>query len=188
MTPRDARAIQLGTAAILGALIVLRGAPAAVRGVAWLHQRAIAQADVAARSRALLAASPATQDSLSGVLRGIVGLAPTLVDGHSAAEAAASLSGMVSHAANRHALKVLRLDPLPDSTAGVFSRVSVHAELEGDVAGAARLLRAIERGAPLLSVTALAVSATDPWSRPGTGEVLRVEMDVTGFYLPRATP
>lgn len=188
MIPRDARAIRLGAAAILGALVMLRGVPAAVRAVTWLHQRATTQAQVAARSRDLLAASAATQDTLSEVLRGIVGLAPTLVDGHSAAEAAASLSGMVSHAANRTALKVLRLDPLPDSAAGVFGRVSVHAELEGDVAGAARLVRALETGAPLLSVTALAVSATDPWPRSGSGEVLRVEMDVSGFYLPRATP
>jgi hypothetical protein len=106
---------------------------------------------------------------------------------HSSAEAQASLSALVSLAANRHGLKVARLDPLPDSSAGVFSRVTVHAELEGDVAGLAGLLRAVETSEPLLSVVSLAVSAPDPYARPNTPEVLHLEIDVSGYYMPRGS-
>jgi hypothetical protein len=120
-------------------------------------------------------------------LGGIVALARVLVDGHTTAEAQASLSGLVSLAANRHALRVVRLDPLPDSSVGVFNRVAVHAELEGDIAGLGGLLKTVESGEPLLSVGALSVTTPDPRSSGKAPELLHLELDVTGYFLPRGT-
>jgi hypothetical protein len=61
----------------------------------------------------------------------------------------------------------------------------VHAELEGDEVGLGRLLRAVETGDPLLTVTSLAVDAPAPAPQRGVPEALRVQLEIVGFYLPR---
>jgi len=157
--------------------------PWGFRAVGHLRDEAVEQSGTVARARDVLSRTPLVRDSLSAVLAAIVGLAPQLVDGHSAADAQAGLSGLLTLAANRHNLKIVRMEALPDSGAGVFSPVRVHAEVEGDVRGAAELLRSIETGDPLLTVTSLAITAPDPAT---TVEVLHIEIDVAGYYLPRA--
>ncbi len=185
MNDRDRRAVLWGGAVIVGSLLLLRVLPRAAHSFARLRDSAEQQQRTLVRAREVLAQRDELRDSLGRVLGAIVALAPKLVDGQSTAEAQASLSSLVSLAAGRHALRVVRLDPLPDSAAGVFSRVAVHAELEGDVIGLARLLRAVETADPMLSVMTLGVSALDGSSAPGRVEALRVEMDVAGYYLPR---
>jgi hypothetical protein len=186
MTSRDRRALIWGGAAALGAVLVLRVVPLTVRSVSALRTEARERVQTLARAGEVLAAAPATRDSLARVLGSIVALAPRLVDGRTAAEAQASLSGLVSLAASRHALRMVRLDPLPDSAAqGVFSRVAVHVEMEGDVAGLTRFLRAVEIGDPLLTLPALFVQATDPVGRPNAPEQLNIEATIAGLYLPR---
>lgn len=159
-----------------------------VRSIHQLRGHAQQQRETAIRARAVLQSARAVQDSLAGVLAGILSLAPKLVEGRSSAEAQASLAGIVSLAANRQGLKVLRLDPLPDSTVGVFNRVGLHGELESDIAGVVRVVKALETSATLLSVTSLAVSSANPYPQSGASEVLRLEIDVSGYYLPRAAP
>ena len=149
MTARDRRAVILGLAGILGAVFVLRLVPWTLRATAALRARAEQQAVTVAQARAVLAAAPSVRDSLARVLADIVALAPTLIDGRSQAEAQASLSALVSLAANRNAMRVVRLDPLPDSSAGVFNRVTVHAELEGDVSGLSALMASSSLMRPL---------------------------------------
>jgi len=185
MTQRDTRALILGGAAVLAAVVVFRVMPWVVRSAVALRTRALEQAATLTRAEEVLAREPQVRDSLAGVLGRIVALAPQLVDGRSGAEAQASLSSLVSLVANRQQVKVVRLDPLPDSSAGAFTRVALHAELEGDVAGLTRLLKAVETGVPLLSVTSLSVTAPDANART---EALRIEMDVAGYYLVRGGP
>jgi hypothetical protein len=167
------------------AFLATRVLPWTVRTSVALSSEATERAGTLARARAALAAAPAERDSLAEVLQGIVGLAPRLVDGRTSAEAQASLSGLMSFAASRHALKLVRVDPLPDSAGGAFHRVAVRVECEGDVAGLTALLKALETGDPLLTVSALAVQAPEPWPRPGAPEVLRIELTVAGWYLAR---
>jgi Type II secretion system (T2SS), protein M subtype b len=185
VTSRDFRALRRGGAIIVATLLVLRGGPWAVRSLRHLRERAIAQAKTAAQAREVLMSASAVRDSLGSVLGAIVGLAPELVDGHSEAEAAASLSGVLNLQASQRHIRVVRLDPLPDSGVGVFGRVTVHAELEGDVGGLAGLLKTIEAGESLLSVSTLVVTAPDPIVRGNSPELLHVELDVSGYYLPR---
>ena len=87
--------------------------------------------------------------------------------------------------------QILRLDPLSaggtSDTMGVFVRVQLHGEFEGDVAGAARLLRAIETSRTLLTVNSLGITASNPVSRSDRPEILNVELNVSGYFLPRAT-
>src|SRR5881394_2547215 len=127
-------------------MLVLRVVPWAVRVVATLRVETIERVHTVARANDVLAAASATRDTLAQTLGAVVALAPRLIEGRTAAEAQASLSGLVSLAASRHALRVMRLDPLPDSSAeGVFNRVAVHVELEGDVVGLTRFLGAVEK-------------------------------------------
>jgi hypothetical protein len=188
MTTRDRRALIWGGAAVLGAVLLLRVLPMTVRSVSALRTEAAERVETVARANDVLAAAPATRDSLARVLGAVIALAPRLVEGRTAAEAQASLSGLVSFAASRHALRIVRLDPLPDSVAdGAFSRVAVHVELEGDVSGLTRFLGAVETGDPLLTLPALSVQATDPVGRPNAAEQLKIEATVAGLYLPRGT-
>ncbi len=183
MTPRDRRVLVRGGAAVVAAVLMLRVLPWSVRSVTVLRARVLEQQTTLARAEAVLARESEIHDSLTHVLGRIVALAPRLVEGHSGAEAQASLSGLVSMAAVREQLKVVRLDPLPDSAAGPFSRVALHAELEGDIAGITRLLRTVETGDPLLTVSSLSIQAPQPAAR---AEALRIEVDVAGLYLARA--
>ncbi len=184
MTGRDRRAAIVGGATIGAAVVVLRIIPWSVREVTQLRETATERVATAARAREVLAQSAAVRDSLSAVLSGIVGLAPALVDGHTPTDAQASLAGLLTLTANRQSLKVVRLDPVSDSTAGVFGRVRTHAELEGDLKGLTGLLRGIETGDPLVTVTSLAVSTPDVSART---ETLHLEIEVAGYYLPRGT-
>lgn len=185
MTSRDRRALVVGGSVVLVAVMLLRLLPWTVREVVTLRARAIDHVATLERTRALVAALPAHRDSLREALGALVGLAPKLVDGATSAEAQASLSALVSLASSRHGLKILRLDPLPDSAAGAFQRVAVHAECEGDAGGLTALLRSLETGTTLLTVPVISVQATDPWTEGKAPERLRIELTVTGWYLAR---
>jgi hypothetical protein len=184
MTAGDRRVVIVGGAALAAAIFVLRIIPWSVREVIRLRDTAADRVATAARAREVLTQTADVRDSFSAVLSGIVGLAPALVDGHTSTDAQVSLAGLLTLAANRQSLRVVRLDPLPDSAAGVFGRVRTHAELEGDVKGLTGLLRVIETGDPLLTVTSLVVSAPDVSART---EVLRLEIEVAGYYFRRGT-
>jgi type II secretory pathway component PulM len=188
MNARDRRALTLGGAAILGAVVVFRLLPWTVRSVFALKAEATERVETLGRADDVLRGASAARDSLARALGEVVALAPRLVDGHTAAEAQAALSGVVSLSAGRNALRVLRLDPLPDSATGAFGRVALHAELEGDVAGLTRFLKTVEVGDPLLTVRALSVQAPDPPGRPNVPEQLKIEATVAGLYLPRGAP
>ena len=188
MTPRDRRAVIVAGGVILGAVLLLRVLPAGVRAATRLRTRASESLSTVARVRGVLRQGSAVHDSLTHVLNAIVALAPRLVDGQSSAEAQATLAGLVNAAAGRHGLRVGGLDPLPDSMVGVFVRVALHATLEGDGRGLVRFVRAVETGDPVLTIPALVVTAADPVARRGAPEVLRLELDVSGYYLPRGAP
>jgi hypothetical protein len=184
MTHRDRRVLLLGAAVVCVAVLALRILPWAVRGIAHKKETALSSHTALMHARALLESRVDIRDSLGRTLSALIALAPKFVEGSTAAEAQASLSSVVSLAATRHAIRVLRVDPLPDSSLGLFTRVGVRAELEGDINGVTRLLGALETGNPMVSLSALAIQAISTPSSLQT-EQLRVEMSVNGFYFPR---
>ena len=186
MKPRDRKALGRGLLTVLATWTLVRGVPAALRAVAGLRGKAEGQVETLARVEDVLMRAPAVHDSLGETFRAIVALAPDLVEGEGPADAQASLSALISMAASRHALKLVRVDPLPDSAVGPFHRVSLHAELEGDVSGVAALLSTLESGEPMLTVSALSLETPDPLPHPRTSEALHLSVDVAGLYLPRA--
>lgn len=188
MKPPDKRAIKLGGASVVVAVLALRVGPWGARAYAALSEQARVSVLAANRAQGVLADGPAIRESLAQTLAAVVRLAPQLVEGRTGAEAAATLTGLVAVAANQHALRVVRLDPAPDSGGGIFARVAVRAELEGDTRGLGRWLHAIEAGDPVLTVPRLQVSALDPTNANGTVERLRIEATITGLYWPRPAP
>lgn len=186
MSARDRRALTLGALAILAAVLGLRGMPW-VWG--WVSR---SQAELAARRELLavaetdLGALSELQDSAKQLTDGVVGLAPSLLSGASQSEAAAALSGHLSHLALTHSAKLERTDPVPDSSgAGDLGRVTMDGVFESDVRGLAGLLAALASGQPVTQVTRLRVTAADPATPPRGAEILRIEVRVQAWYLDR---
>jgi len=186
MKPRDRKALVSGLLTVFAAWTLIRGVPAAVRAVSALRGKTVGQVETLARVEDVLMRAPAAHDSLAVTFHAIVALAPDLVQGEGPADAQASLSALISMAAGRHSLKLIRVDPLPDSAVGPFQRVSLRAELEGDVGGVTSLLSTLESGEPILTVSALSLDTPDPLGHPRTSEALHLSVDVAGLYLPRA--
>jgi len=184
MTPRDRRALLWGGAVILTAVLGLRVLPQLVTGAATARRDLQARAALLARARAELAALPALRDSAAVLTRALVAAAPHVLDGPTPEEAGTDLMARLQHAAGRAPARVERMDPLPDSTsAGRLGRARARAVLETDVRGLVALLREVEAGDARLDIAHLAVTTTDlatPERRP---EVLRVEIEVAGWFL-----
>src|SRR5258708_30994083 len=99
MTIRDKRAVQLGLAAVLGALLLLRVIPWGVRRAAAAERELAANAELLARTQAELADQQPLTDSVAQVTHAVVALAPRILSGLSAAEAGADLSRPLNLAA-----------------------------------------------------------------------------------------
>lgn len=189
MTARDRRALRLGGIAVGVAIVTLRLVPWGVRATLAAQRDLTGREELLARTRADLLDEQALSDSVARVSRAVVGLAPRLLSGGTAAEAGADLSGRVNLASTRHRVKLDRADLLADSSAaGRLGRVAVRATLESDVRGLADFLKALAADPAVLVPDDLHVTANDPGSGDGQAEVLRVEVTVTGWYLKnRAT-
>jgi hypothetical protein len=184
MTGRDRRALVLGGAVVIGGLLVLRVVPWGVRNVLGAETGLRERATLLARARADLAEAAMLRDSAVQLGQALVGLAPKILSGSSAADAMSDLSGRVNLAVASHQAKLERVDPLPDSLrAGRLRRVALRAAFECDLRGLAGVLEALEFGKIALSLRELRVTAVDAGSADRMPEVLRVEMTVAGWYL-----
>lgn len=188
MTARDRRALRRGGAVILAAVLLLRVLPALARHYAAVRVGATERLATLVRARSLLAAAPAVTDSFAVAARQLVGLAPELVDGETAADAAAALTAELSLIANRAGLRVTSLNALPNSTRGTFVPVLLSGQLEGDIGGLAGFLRAVEGGRMVLSLRSLNVMAADPLEQQPGAEQLRLEVVIAGWRLNRHSP
>lgn len=189
MTAKDRRALLLGAAIAGTAALLLRAAPWGAHRFGELRRTTSEREATLARARSILANRLAVRDSFEHVVAGIVGLAPHVLDGRTGVDAQASLSGLVSVAAGRHAVRLLRVDPVADteSALGAFGRVTVHIEIESDLAGLLKLIRALETADPVLTVTSFNISAPSQSTAMKSAEALRSEMNVAGYYLVRDT-
>ena len=185
MTERDRRALLVGGAAVLGAVLLLRVLPWSARRVLAAEAELRQRAALLARARADLGEAALLRDSAAALGQALVGLAPKILSGGSAAEASADLSGRLNLAASRSAAKLERVDQVSDSTAaGRLRRVRLRATLESDVRGVSGVLRAMEFNEAALSVNELRIVAVDPNSPDRAPEVLRLQVTVAGWFLP----
>src|SRR3989442_59166 len=184
MTPRDRRAVTWGGAIVLTAVLSLRIVPWAVRRGVTAEDALRERVATLTRARADLADASVLRDSAVALTRAVVDLAPKLLSGDTPADAMADLAGRLNLAAARAPAKLTRTDQLADSgIAGRLHRVRLRAELESDVRGVGRFLRAVERGDAVLSIEQLRIGASDPNGAVSGPEVLRGELTVTGWFL-----
>jgi len=184
MTVRDRRAVMVGCALIVVAVLVLRVIPWSVRSALAAETGLRERAALLARARIDLADAALLRDSATQLGQALIGLAPKILSGNSIAEAVSDLSGRVNLAASGHQVKLERVEPVADSTvAGRLHRVALRASFECDVRGLAGILQALGYGKAALSVRELRVTAVDAGSGDKTPELLRVEMTVAGWFL-----
>jgi hypothetical protein len=186
MSPRDKRALVAGAAVIVSAILVLRVVPALARRYMTLRHETMERLATVERARMTLASAGALRDSSTLAAGELVALAPKLLAGATAAEAAATLASDVSLIASRAGLRVLSLNAAPDSGAGAFVPVTLRAELEGDLSGLTELLRAVEGARILLTVNSMRIVAADPLQRQPGPEQLRIALAIEGWRLRSA--
>lgn len=184
MTPRDRRAVWIGTATILTAIGLLRIVPAATQGLRGALSRLHAEQQYLAAGRESLAGMPALEESTNVLTARVQGLATRVLPGETPSAATASLAGHLHHLASLYHAKLERTDPLPDSAAaGALRRVAVEVHLETDIRGLVALLGALATNPPVTEVTRLRVTAADPSLTAQGPEVLRIELRVRGWFL-----
>jgi len=192
MTPRDRRALRWGVGLALGAFLLLRVVPWAVRFASAERRTVLAQRALLAETRELIAAAPLLEDSVKHLTHRIATLAPRLLHGEAAAEAEADLATRVSLSAERQHLTVERVVPVPDSVQradGTLRRVTVQASLVGDAGEILALLDSLGRDPVVLSPAALRLAATNADAPGAVPEAIRAEVTVTGWYLlPERSP
>jgi hypothetical protein len=178
-----------GCALLLGTTLLVRTVMPMVRtGIAAHWHEAQESIGHLEEARRLLSVGAILADSLRTTLGQFLAAAPRLIEGRTQAEASAALHHLVRSRAEASGLAVRRQEPVADSARGTFQRVQTSADLEGDVRALARFLLAIEGGTVLLTIPTLAVTSAEPGERPGMPEVLRIQLDVRGLYIPREAP
>lgn len=184
LSARDRKVLAIGAGACLMLAIGGRGVPSLVR---WtLESRASAAQLVGESSRAAgsVAHAGATRDSLVARNQRYLALAPRLLDGETAAGAGGTLASIVSGAAAMSSVRLGSVQIRTDSAkAGVFTRVSVRADLTGDIRGLAAMLAMLEKGPPLLAVRELSITQPETAIADDRAEALRAELVVEGLML-----
>lgn len=184
MTPRDRRALIIGGLVVVGAVMILRVVPAAVRRAMEARALLRERATLLARTRDEMASLPRLRDSASVLSQALIALAPQVLSGPTASEASSDLSARMNLIASRAPAKVERLETLRDSSAnGRLGRVRVHAAVETDVRGLVALLKAIETGDEVLHLDELHVEAPRPDPTIRGPEILKIEVTVSGWYI-----
>jgi hypothetical protein len=185
MTARDRRALVWGAVVLATAVVVLRVVPWAAREYTTLRSETREQLATLARGRLVAGTSVSIRDSLADVSSQLVAQAAKLVAGSTASEAMATLSASVQLAARTSGLRVDGLEPRLDTVTGLFSPVTVLGRFEGDVNGLATFLATMESGDPLLTVLHAMIQVGDRIPRAGAPEVLRAEIEVSGWRIAR---
>ena len=181
---RDRRVLAIGAGAIALLLLVSRGIPA------WRRWDADARAGAAeflrdeAEARTQVRILPALVDSAEARRNRLSRLAPSLLDGESAASAGATLASILTGAAARAGVRLGSVQVNADTaSASTFTRVSVRADATGDLQGITEMLQSLETAPELLAVRELSITQPDAGGPPDRPESLQVDLTVQGLAL-----
>lgn len=185
MRSRDRRAL-MWASIVAGALLALRAVPAAWGTLTETRETMSAQAELLARAEVDVLQADALKDSAAVIRIKVLRLAPRLLSGAREADATADLTLRLKRAAADNRVRVERTSALSDSGQVRGLRpVSLRASLEGDSRGTLAVLGALARSNVVLTTTDLRITPTNPAAAASVAEVLRLEMTVRGWYLPR---
>jgi hypothetical protein len=185
MTPRDRRALAVGGTIALVAVIFLRVLPGIAATVSDRRHRLEAESALLARTEAELDAAAQLEDSAAVVKAALERLAPKLLAGNSETDAAADLVGQLGRQSTLRRVRLERTHVVADTVrAGWLSRITVSAQVEGDLRGIAGFLAEVASGPPVIVAERVrVVASTEP--NDGGPERLRLELVARGWYLTK---
>lgn len=189
MTSAEGRALRLGGAVVVAAVLVLRVIPAAAHMAARERTKLGEERVLLAETEALVRQAPRLNDSVAVLTRRVSELAPSVLRGTSRAEAEGDLASRVTLSAERMGLTLGRVVPIPDSVAsagGMLHRVTVQASLTGDLVEVLRLMDTLASGQPTLTPAGIRVIGREPGAPVSAPEALETELTVTGWYMTTA--
>ncbi len=131
------------------------------------------------RARNLLKTANQVGDSLVAYRRAAASLDSMLIVASSAAEAAASLSGIVSEAADSSLVRITATQLRPDSVVNDgFVHVAVRVSATSDIHGLASMFSALEAGGWMIDIREFTILQSDVAANPMKPEQLRTEIVV----------
>jgi hypothetical protein len=198
MAERDRRTLKIGAVIIATLALLAKGVPA------WSAWQQDAKADAtemaadAALSDAAIAVYSAQRDSLHGRAARLRSLDSAIVSGADPASAAASLTTIVSDAASDAGVKLGAVQPRVDSephslgtkrmaSHQVFTHVSAHGDVLGDVVALTQFIADLEHGPVLLAVRDLSITQPEPAAPTSRMETLHADFTVVGLSRNGAT-
>jgi hypothetical protein len=184
MSRRDRRALLVGGLSVPGLLFGARGLPALHRWQSEARSSAVELSAELARAGRELEMLPAALDTLEARNQRFVLLAPALLPGDSPAAAGGALASWIASTASQAGADIGAVYMEVDTGGtGVFTRVSVNADLTGDITGVTRFLAALEAGPMLLAFRELSIDQPDAALPDDRMEALRVRLVLEGLAL-----
>lgn len=160
MSPRDRRALAIGGALLVPALLFALVVRPLAGGVGETRERVREQRELLARERGLVAEAPRYPARLRRAEAALRAEAPRLFRGIDGLAAASALEEYVSDAAERNRVSVRQSESRDGETvAEGITALQVDLQGEGDLRGILSLLRALDSGPRLVRVEQLAIEA-----------------------------
>ena len=187
LQPRDRRAVTLGAAVLIPALLFIWGLRPYLAALDDARQELAAQRDALAREEAALASArdnPRLRQVADSAMRA---MQPRLFQGRDDVMASALLASYVGDVAQRSRvwLEDASTRPSPVAKGGVRA-LQVEIRAESDLRGTLRFLQALERGQKLVRIDRLDVTRA-PGSADDGMETLSITATISGFALADST-
>lgn len=184
MTARERGTIRAGAVAVLLGWALLRLLPVVLHSQHERSVRLVAKTSAYERAKTDIAALDSLEDAAEKVQARVKTIAPMLLSGTTASEAAADAAARTRAVAESHGARVDAVRGLSDSSgAGQLRRSRLQLEFTTDTRGLFAVMQAIDRYPVVLTVTSVRIVASDGPEATGSWESLRVELGITGFYL-----
>lgn len=183
MTPHERNVVRAGVVIVAAGWTVLRGLPAAIEAERATRERIEAKAELLATGRADVASLDSLERAAHLVKGRVAAIAPLLLSGGSASEAASDFSAQVRAVLESQGARVNALQPMDDSaTAGDLRRIRLRVELTTDLEGLFATLRALDLYPVIIRISLVRVVANDG-ADGGAYESLSVELGLAALYL-----
>lgn len=187
LSARDRRALIMA-ASVIPAVLLARGAPAALHWEHDVRRHAFEASAAVARAHARIVMWHELLDSMHARETRSVSRAATLVPGRDPGSAEATLAGIIAKAAASAGLRVSAARPitLPSADSTIpFRKVAVRADVTGDISGLMEFFAALEGNEKDLAILFFAITQSDPAGAPDRMETLNVTLTVAGLARVR---
>jgi len=184
MNARDRRALQLGAAVLLPALLYIWGVKPFRAALADTRDRIATERDVLARERAAVLAAQRTPERQRAADSAMRATTPRLFAGRDDVMASAELVSYLGDAARKSHVWLQDAGTRPASMGGGGVR-ALHVEIRGesDLQGILTFLQELERGGKLVTVERLDLSRSGRVGKQDEAETISLAASIVGFSV-----